>query len=72
MAIRLTEVGGRIKEYTAEEIVLATDNFSWQLRSESIGIWGSVYKGYMDNNAVSIKFLFTCPQEHLFESRVSI
>ncbi|PRQ48468.1 putative aminoacyltransferase, E1 ubiquitin-activating enzyme [Rosa chinensis] len=59
----------RLKEYTAEEIVLATDNFSWRLRSESVGIWGTVYKGYVDDAAISIKFL-TSPEERVFNYMV--
>ncbi|KAK9949379.1 hypothetical protein M0R45_004905 [Rubus argutus] len=69
MATGLTELSARLKKYTAAEIVLASDNFSWQLRSESVGIWGSAYKGYIQNDTVSIKFL-NSSEERQFESRV--
>lgn len=69
MATRLTGLSARLNKYTAEEIVLASDNFSWQLRSESVGIWSSAYKGYIQNDTVAIKFL-TSSEEGQFESRV--
>ena len=70
MASRLsTEARGELREYTTKEIVLATDNFSWPLRSESVGIWGRVYKGYIGSGVVSVKFL-TSSEKLQFESMV--
>lgn len=43
------------REYTAEEVRLATDNFSERLRLKSGGDWTSFYKGRLNHCCVAIK-----------------
>lgn len=45
------------REYSAEEIRLATDNFSEDKRMKSGGDWTNVYRGRMKHGAVAIKVL---------------
>lgn len=57
MVSRLSEQGSRFKEYTAEEIRLATNGFSERLRMKPGGDWTTVYRGRIDNVSVAIKML---------------
>ncbi|XP_022740241.1 putative U-box domain-containing protein 50 isoform X2 [Durio zibethinus] len=57
MAARLSEIGCSYREYTAEDIRLATDNFSERLRLKSGGDWLNVYKGRINHSIVAIKML---------------
>ncbi|KAE8715774.1 AP2-like ethylene-responsive transcription factor AIL6-like isoform X1 [Hibiscus syriacus] len=45
------------KEYTADDIRLATDNFSEHLRLKSCGDWLNVYRGRINHSTVAIKML---------------
>lgn len=45
------------REYMAEDIKLATDNFSEHMRLKSSGDWTNVYRGRIDNATVAIKII---------------
>ncbi|PON84733.1 Tyrosine-protein kinase [Trema orientale] len=71
---RSTEFRCSLREFTAEEIRLATDNFSESLRLKSGGDWSSVYKGRINLQKVAIKMLTSAnnallPQED-FQSKM--
>ncbi|KAG5529610.1 hypothetical protein RHGRI_030106 [Rhododendron griersonianum] len=55
MANRLTDSGFECKEFTAEEIRVATDDFSERLRLKSAGDSTNVYRGRLNHAAVAIK-----------------
>ncbi|XP_052196271.1 putative U-box domain-containing protein 50 isoform X1 [Diospyros lotus] len=55
MATRLSDLGFNYKEFAAEEIRAATDNFSDRLRLKSACGWTNVYKGRINHTAVAIK-----------------
>lgn len=57
MVSRLSEHGCGFKEYTSEEIRLATNGFSGRLRLKPGGDCTTVYKGRIDNATVAIKML---------------
>lgn len=57
MAARLSQPSFSFREYTAEEIRLATDNFSERLRLKSGGDWTNVYRGRINHSTVAIKML---------------
>ncbi|KAK9284992.1 hypothetical protein L1049_024174 [Liquidambar formosana] len=57
MVSRFGELSCSYREYTAEEIRLATDDFSERLRLKSGGDWTNVYKGRMNHATVAIKKL---------------
>lgn len=54
---KLTELSCGFKEYTADEIRLATNGFSERLRLKPGGEWSTVYKGRMNQSTVAIKML---------------
>ncbi|KAF7829278.1 putative U-box domain-containing protein 50 [Senna tora] len=56
-AARLTQPTSSFREYTAQEIRLATDNFSDRLRLKSGGDWTNVYRGRINHSTVAIKML---------------
>lgn len=56
-AARLSEPSFNFRKYTAEEIRLATDNFSERLRLKSGGDWTNVYRGRINHFTVAIKIL---------------
>lgn len=57
MAARMSESGCSFREYTAEEIRLATDNFSDRLRLKSGGDLTNVYRGRINHYTVAIEML---------------
>ncbi|KAI4314425.1 hypothetical protein L6164_027336 [Bauhinia variegata] len=58
MAARMSETRGcSFREYTEEELRLATDQFSERLRFKSGGDWTNVYKGRFNHSSVAIKML---------------
>lgn len=57
MVARLTELSCSYREYTAEDIRLATDGFSERLRLKSGGDWLNVYRGRINHSTVAIKTL---------------
>nr|KYP66236.1 Putative U-box domain-containing protein 50 [Cajanus cajan] len=54
---RMIEKGCGFREYTKEEIIIATHNFSEQKRLKSGGNWSSVYRGQINHSTVAIKKL---------------
>uniref|UniRef100_A0A2P2KQ60 RING-type E3 ubiquitin transferase n=1 Tax=Rhizophora mucronata TaxID=61149 RepID=A0A2P2KQ60_RHIMU len=56
-AKRLTELCCSCREYNAEDIRLATDDFSESLRLKSGGNWTNVYRGRINGTTVAIKML---------------
>ncbi|TKY58719.1 putative U-box domain-containing protein 50 [Spatholobus suberectus] len=59
---RLIEKGCGLREYTKEEIILATHNFSEQMRLKSGGNWTNVYRGQINYSTVAIKKLISLPE----------
>lgn len=55
MANRLTDLSFECREFTTEEIRVATDNFSERLRLKSAGDWTNVYRGKLNHTTVAIK-----------------
>lgn len=55
MANRLGDFNFEYRNYTAEEIRAATDDFSQLLRLKSGGEWENVYKGRINQTSVAIK-----------------
>lgn len=55
MATRITELTCSYKEYTAEEIRFATDNFAERLRLKSGNNWTNVYRARIKHTTVAIK-----------------
>ncbi|XP_027192824.2 putative U-box domain-containing protein 50 [Cicer arietinum] len=46
-----------LREYTKEDIILATHNFSEHLRLKSCENWSNVFRGYIDHSNAAIKML---------------
>lgn len=57
------------REYREEELRLATDDFSEQLRLRSGGDWTNVYRGRFNHSTVAIKLL-PCLSQQDFHSKV--
>ncbi|KAL5753319.1 hypothetical protein ACOSQ2_023826 [Xanthoceras sorbifolium] len=58
------------REYTAEDIRLATDDFSQRLRLKSGGDWTNVYRARLHNTTVAVKLL---PHLHAqFQDKVKL
>ncbi|KAJ9177502.1 hypothetical protein P3X46_012718 [Hevea brasiliensis] len=57
MVTKHNEITCGYREYTAEDIRLATDGFSESLRLKSNGDWTNVYRGRIHNSTVAIKIL---------------
>ncbi|KAK8673004.1 hypothetical protein V6N13_111360 [Hibiscus sabdariffa] len=57
MFARSGELRCSFREYTAEDIRLATDNFSERLRLKSCGDWLNIYRGRINHSTVAIKML---------------
>lgn len=55
LATRLSELSFRYKEFSAEEIRAATDDFSERLRLKSTGDYTNVYRGRINHTTVAIK-----------------
>ncbi|KAL2349012.1 hypothetical protein Fmac_003012 [Flemingia macrophylla] len=71
MAARLADTCCTFREYTEEELRLATDNFSHRLRLKSAGDLTNVYRGRFNHFTVAIKML---PSSSLqdFQSKVRL
>ncbi|KAK1589326.1 hypothetical protein Q3G72_032771 [Acer saccharum] len=67
-SIELISCGYR--EYTAEDIRLATDDFSQRLRLKSGGDWTNVYRGRLHYATVAVKLLH--PVHEHFQSKVRL
>ncbi|KAK2656594.1 hypothetical protein Ddye_009646 [Dipteronia dyeriana] len=67
-SIELISCGHR--EYTAEDIRLATDDFSQRLRLKSGGDWTNVYRGRLHYATVAVKLLH--PVHGHFQSKVRL
>ncbi|XP_042990038.1 putative U-box domain-containing protein 50 [Carya illinoinensis] len=72
MLSKLNEVSCGYREYSAEEIRLATDNFSESKRLKSGGDWTNVYRGRVKHGAVAIKVLSSIGQlsQEAFQAKV--
>ena len=57
MVARFTELSSGFKEFTAEQIRLATNGFSERLRLKPGGDWTAVYRGRFGHSTVAIKML---------------
>ncbi|XP_012081674.1 putative U-box domain-containing protein 50 [Jatropha curcas] len=57
MVKKLNALSCGYREYSAEDIRLATDSFSDNLRLKSGGDWTNVYRGRLHNSTVAIKLL---------------
>lgn len=57
MSAKLIEKGCNLREYTKEDITLATHNFSEDLRLKSGGDWSNVYRGHINHSTAAIKML---------------
>ncbi|EXC35472.1 Putative U-box domain-containing protein 50 [Morus notabilis] len=57
MVAKFTETSCGFKEYTAEQIRLATNGFSERLRLKPGGDWTTVYRGRINHSTVAIKIL---------------
>ncbi|XP_031287659.1 putative U-box domain-containing protein 50 isoform X2 [Pistacia vera] len=58
------------KEYAAEEIRVATDDFSERLRLKYGGDWTNVYRGRINFSSVAIKMLSSGLSQDAFEAKV--
>lgn len=67
------EKGCSLREFTKEEIILATNNFSDQLRMKCGGVWSNVYRGYFNHSTSAIKMLDFIPDlsQQDFQSKVN-
>lgn len=72
MVSKLNELSCGYREYTSEEIRMATGDFSESMRLKSGGNWTNVYRGRMKHCTVAIKMLSstTEPSEETFQSKV--
>ncbi|KAJ7943737.1 Kinase family protein [Quillaja saponaria] len=57
MVSRLSETTCSFREYTTDEIRLATDDFSERMRLKSCGDFTNVYRGRINHTTVAIKML---------------
>lgn len=71
MAARLADTCCTFREYTEEELRLATDNFSDRLRLKSGGDWTNVYRARFNHSTVAIKMLPSVSLQHL-QSKVRL
>ncbi|RDX81710.1 putative U-box domain-containing protein 50 [Mucuna pruriens] len=71
MAVRLADTSCTFREYTEEELRLATDNFSERLRLKSAGDWTNVYRARFNHSTVAIKMLPSLSRQH-FHSKVRL
>ncbi|GAU46560.1 hypothetical protein TSUD_190850 [Trifolium subterraneum] len=53
----ISEKSFYLREYTKDEIILATNNFSEYFRLKSGGDWSNVYRGNINHSNVAIKML---------------
>ncbi|CAK8537138.1 unnamed protein product [Lathyrus sativus] len=75
MAARLSDNGGTscgMREYSEEELRLATDNFSQRLRLKRGEDWSNVYRGRFNHSTVAIKMMssFASLSQEDFQSKV--
>ncbi|KAE9613338.1 hypothetical protein Lal_00027757 [Lupinus albus] len=61
MAARLSETCSSFREYSDEELRLATDNYSERLRLKSSGDFTNVYRGHLNHFTLAIKMLNSFP-----------
>lgn len=57
MVAKLAELSSGFKEYTSDQIRLATNGFSERLRLKPGGDWTAVYRGRISHSTVAIKML---------------
>ncbi|KAH9712691.1 putative U-box domain-containing protein 50 [Citrus sinensis] len=71
MVIRSSELSCAFREYTAEDIRLATEDFSERFRLKCAGDWTNVYRGRLNHASVAIKMLNNGLSEEDFQAKVS-
>lgn len=71
---RLIEKARGFREYTKEEIIIASHNFSEQMRLKSGGNLTNVYRGQINHSTVAIKMLKLVPDlsQLEFQAKVNI
>lgn len=70
-ASRLRELSFNYKEFTPEEIRVATDDFSERLRLKSARDWNNVYRGRMKATTVAVKCMVQLwMDEEAFQTKV--
>ncbi|XAR73496.1 Non-specific serine/threonine protein kinase [Bertholletia excelsa] len=74
MATRLSDLGFDFKEFMAEEIRAATDNFSERFRLKSAGDWTNVYRGRINSITVAIKLYSSVMgfSQEAFQAKVKV
>ena len=72
MCNKLIENGCSLREYTKEEIIMATHNFSEHFRLKCGGDWSNVYRGDINHSNVAIKMLHSnlALSQHDFQAKV--
>lgn len=71
MVIRSSELSCAFREYAAEDIRLATEDFSERFRLKCAGDWTNVYRGRLNHTSVAIKMLNNGLSEEDFQAKVS-
>ncbi|KAL9464030.1 hypothetical protein AB3S75_001767 [Citrus x aurantiifolia] len=71
MVIRSSELSCAFREYAAEDIRLATEDFSERFRLKCAGDWTNVYRGRLNHASVAIKMLNNGLSEEDFQAKVS-
>ncbi|KAH9664333.1 putative U-box domain-containing protein 50 [Citrus sinensis] len=71
MVIRSSELSCAFREYAAEDIRLATEDFSERFRLKCAGDWTNVYRGRLNHASVAIKTLNNGLSEEDFQAKVS-
>ncbi|GFS39547.1 U-box domain-containing protein kinase family protein [Actinidia rufa] len=74
MATRLSDLAFSYREFTAEEIRAATEDFSECLRLKSAGDWTNVYRGRIKQVAVAIKLYISINglSQEAFQAKVKL
>lgn len=70
MVIRSSELSCAFREYAAEDIRLATEDFSERFRLKCAGDWTNVYRGRLNHTSVAIKMLNNGLSEEDFQAKV--
>lgn len=70
MVTRSSELGCAFREYTAEDIRLATEDFSERFRLKCGGDWTNVYRGRLNHVGVAIKMFNNGLSEEDFQAKV--
>lgn len=71
MVSRASEFGSGYREFEAEDVRLATENFSERLRLKCGGDWTNVYRGRINYTTVAIKMLSNGLSQEDFQAKVN-